>query len=77
MAGVLQKISITLSVWTVAEIDKRDVGRGRSETISRLLRRYIVLVSRPDMQRLTEAVVADRQDQQEATEVEKEGQENE
>jgi len=70
MAGVLQKISITVSSYTLAEIDKRDVGRGRSETISRIVRRYVMIVSRPDAQRLTEAVVADRQDQQEAAEKE-------
>jgi len=69
---VTEKLSISLTPWMLAEIDKRDVGRGRSETISRLLRRYVVLVSRPDQQRLVEAAAADNQDQRDT----KEGNEN-
>jgi len=75
MKRVTEKISISLTPYVLDEIDKRDVGRGRSETISRIVRRYAMLVSRSNQQEaLADAVEADQQDQRAAKE---EGQENE
>jgi hypothetical protein len=68
---VTEKLSITITPWILAEIDKRDVGRGRSETISRLIRRCVMLLSHPAtgaQQALADAVEADKADQREAKE---------